>query len=280
MGIDTIGKQIAAMRKERGIRQEELAGFVGVSTQAVSKWENGGVPDTELIPKIADFFSVSTDMLFGRELTGYSDVQAALMRRISETPQDERIGMIFDCCWAMERASCGETRQAETSLDECRKAIATDAQCYSSIIENNGFTRMGIANQRQYFLVVPEPKDVGTTYLDGVDYTGFFRDIGDKTVFDACVFLNGREAGKAFTPMLLVKNLGIDEEKAQEVLNTLAKYHMIRESQIEMDDEVQTIYYFVPTPSFVALLIFAHEIIDVPNRYMYYTINRNKPYLK
>ena len=261
MGIDMIGKQIAAMRKEKGIRQEELAGFVGVSTQAVSKWENGGVPDTELIPKIADFFSVSIDTLFGRELTGYSDAQAALMRRISEAPQDERIGMIFDCCWAMERASCGETRQAETSLDECGKAIAPDAQVYSSFIENNGFTRMGIANQRQYFLVVPEPKDVGTAYLDGVDYTGFFRDIGDKTVFDACVFLNGRESGKAFTPMLLVKNLGIDAKRAQEVLNSLAKYHMVRESQIEMDDEVQTIYYFVPTPSFVALLIFAHEII-------------------
>ena len=275
MGIDMIGKQIAAMRKEKGIRQEELAGFVGVSTQAVSKWENGGVPDTELIPKIADFFSVSIDTLFGRELTGYSDAQAALMRRISEAPQDERIGMIFDCCWAMERASCGETRQAETSLDECGKAIAPDAQVYSSFIENNG-----IANQRQYFLVVPEPKDVGTAYLDGVDYTGFFRDIGDKTVFDACVFLNGRESGKAFTPMLLVKNLGIDAKRAQEVLNSLAKYHMVRESQIEMDDEIQTIYYFVPTPSFVALLIFAHEIINVPNSYMYYTISRNKPYLK
>ena len=153
MGIDMIGKQIAAMRKEKGIRQEELAGFVGVSTQAVSKWENGGVPDTELIPKIADFFSVSIDTLFGRELTGYSDAQAALMRRISEAPQDERIGMIFDCCWAMERASCGETRQAETNLDECGKGIAPDAQVYSSVIENNGFTRMGIANQRQYFLV-------------------------------------------------------------------------------------------------------------------------------
>ena len=40
MGIDMIGKQIAAMRKEKGIRQEELAVFAGVSTQAVSKWEN------------------------------------------------------------------------------------------------------------------------------------------------------------------------------------------------------------------------------------------------
>ena len=56
MGIETMGKRIAALRKERGVKQDELASFVGVSTQAVSKWENGGAPDIELLPKIADFF--------------------------------------------------------------------------------------------------------------------------------------------------------------------------------------------------------------------------------
>ena len=66
MSVEMIGKQIATMRKEKGIKQEELATYVGVSTQAVSKWENGGVPDTELLPKIADFFSVSVDYLLER----------------------------------------------------------------------------------------------------------------------------------------------------------------------------------------------------------------------
>ena len=50
MCIETIGKQIASLRKEKGIKQEELAKYVGVSTQAVSKWENGGGPDIELLP--------------------------------------------------------------------------------------------------------------------------------------------------------------------------------------------------------------------------------------
>ena len=63
MSIETIGGNIAALRKEKGAKQEELANYVGVSAQAVSKWENGGVPDTFLLPKIADFFSVSIDSL-------------------------------------------------------------------------------------------------------------------------------------------------------------------------------------------------------------------------
>ena len=84
MDVTTIGKQIAALRKERGMKQEELAKFVGVSPQAVSKWENGGVPDTELIPKIADFFGVSCDKLFGRSVSDYADLRSALAKKIYE----------------------------------------------------------------------------------------------------------------------------------------------------------------------------------------------------
>ena len=81
MSIEIIGRQIADMRMERGIRQEELAKYVGVSTKAVSKWENGGAPDIELLPKIADFFGVSTDFLFDRFITDYSDLQTVLTKK-------------------------------------------------------------------------------------------------------------------------------------------------------------------------------------------------------
>ena len=59
MSMEAIGKNIALFRKEKGATQEQLAKYVGVSPQAVSKWENGGVPDTELLAKIADFFETT-----------------------------------------------------------------------------------------------------------------------------------------------------------------------------------------------------------------------------
>ena len=60
--MNNIGLNILALRRKKGITQEELAKYVGVSAQAVSKWENGGVPDTELLPKIADYFEISIDV--------------------------------------------------------------------------------------------------------------------------------------------------------------------------------------------------------------------------
>ncbi len=59
-----IGKNISALRKERGITQEELAKALGVSAQAVSKWENNSsCPDVSLLTDIADYFGITVDAL-------------------------------------------------------------------------------------------------------------------------------------------------------------------------------------------------------------------------
>lgn len=60
-----LGEKIKSLRKQKNISQEVLAQALGVSFQAVSKWETAAtMPDVALIPAIASFFSVSTDELF------------------------------------------------------------------------------------------------------------------------------------------------------------------------------------------------------------------------
>jgi transcriptional regulator with XRE-family HTH domain len=65
-----IGKKIKELRKSKGITQEQLAQSLGVSFQAVSKWEtNIALPDITLVPILASYFSVSVDELFDFSLT-------------------------------------------------------------------------------------------------------------------------------------------------------------------------------------------------------------------
>ena len=62
------GARIAQKRKELGLTQETLAQRLGVSNQAVSKWESDQCcPDIMLLPDLADTFEISIDELFGRE---------------------------------------------------------------------------------------------------------------------------------------------------------------------------------------------------------------------
>ena len=64
-----IGKQILELRKQRGIKQEELAAELGVTAAAVSKWENGyTLPDILMLSALADYFKVTTDELLGRNV--------------------------------------------------------------------------------------------------------------------------------------------------------------------------------------------------------------------
>ena len=60
----TIGKRIAFLRKEKGLTQEELANQMGVSPQAVSKWENDQTcPDISALPRLARLLGVTVDEL-------------------------------------------------------------------------------------------------------------------------------------------------------------------------------------------------------------------------
>ena len=62
----TIDKQLRELRQKRGNTQEDLANFLSISFQAVSKWERGeSLPDIALLPKIAAFYNVSVDELLG-----------------------------------------------------------------------------------------------------------------------------------------------------------------------------------------------------------------------
>ncbi|MCH5183720.1 MAG: helix-turn-helix transcriptional regulator [Oscillospiraceae bacterium] len=280
MQTEQIGKNIARLRKERGVKQEELANSVGVSTQAVSKWENGGVPDTALLPGIADFFGISIDVLFGRDFAADGDLRDALRWSITALPREERLRQVFSYCWEMERGLYGEGKiRSDGGLEEQKKNYSKNVQMHSSIRIDSGFTQMGLGHRAEYFLLVPEAEDKEAAYFDETDYPSLFRFLAEKDAFDTCVLLNQRDHRISFTPNLLVKRLGITFERAQEILKGLEKYHMLRTSEIELDDETQVVYTFIPTPSFPAMLLFARELIQPPQSFHYHWEGRSKPYL-
>jgi transcriptional regulator with XRE-family HTH domain len=83
------GDMIKNLRQSRSLNQVQLADSLNVSKQTVSNWENNNIlPSIEMLVKISQFFSVSTDYLLeldGRsyiEVTGLTDVQLAHVRQI------------------------------------------------------------------------------------------------------------------------------------------------------------------------------------------------------
>lgn len=78
------GKKIAVFRKRKGLSQASLAEKLGVTTQAVSKWECGqSLPDAELLAELSWLFGVSINSL----LEGAEDAPSFAVRRKNSLPQ-------------------------------------------------------------------------------------------------------------------------------------------------------------------------------------------------
>ncbi len=84
-----LGEKIKELRKRDGRKQEDLAAALGVTNQAVSRWEaNGGYPDIEMLPAIANYFHITIDELFGYN----NDRQTKLQTYLDQADQMNKCG--------------------------------------------------------------------------------------------------------------------------------------------------------------------------------------------
>ncbi len=101
-----IGDRIKKLRKRDGRKQEDLAKALGVTAQAVSRWESDGCyPDMSMLPAIANYFHVSIDFLFG-----YDNDREIRIRELTKKYNEARIGMGVDL-------------DPDTLIDELRNSL-------------------------------------------------------------------------------------------------------------------------------------------------------------
>lgn len=271
-----IGKTIAKLRKRKGATQEELAHATLVTTQAVSKWENGGAPDIELLPTIADFLGVSIDELFSRP-ESCGDLENALTRAVNALNGEQRFAAAHSLCWVLQRAIYGAgTWNPDTDgLD----AMPDTHGVYSFTFRNAGIASMCLDPERPYFMLFPESESRTRALLQGESLVELFRLLADEDAFDALLLLHRRN-GKPFTSALLEKQLGIAHGKAEEILRAFGRMDLVDSSELELDDKLTTIYSFNPNPAILTFLTAARELVNRPHRFTIYASDREFPLLR
>ena len=99
---ETLGKRISTLRKQKDLRQDDIAQLLDVSPQAVSKWENDQTcPDIGLLPKLAKILGVTTDeLLSGKQelqevklvpLEERKDIQDMLLRIMVDSADGDKV---------------------------------------------------------------------------------------------------------------------------------------------------------------------------------------------
>lgn len=156
------GKKIAALRKMQGVTQVQLAEYLMVQPQTISRWESdGGMPDVTLLPKIATFFSVSMDELFGMtdmEQIDHLVYKYSVLR--DEKSFEEVMRRIEFALASMEKDECQEKKEqllvwkvhiyiqksrknqeeAEEILDELRENLSEQSELFLPLkLQKNQF---------------------------------------------------------------------------------------------------------------------------------------------
>jgi transcriptional regulator with XRE-family HTH domain len=259
MEAEKMGKVIAELRKEKGATQEDLAAAAGVSVQAVSKWENGGLPDISLLPAIADYFAVSVDELFGRKgipadakqavrerLFALADKRKGNLSWLGNTK--EMSGELFELCHAAFRLFIAP--DLDEPLDTVCEAVAKlkGKTAYGHAVV--GGCRMYIElTDIPFFMLMHEPDGGWKNKLPEITAcSDFFKLLSDPDTLRALYCIISTPLGNEdFTPLYFTRKylsgkLGFTEGEAQRHIDVLLKLSFIKKTELIIDEEETFVY--------------------------------------
>ncbi|MCI5667144.1 MAG: helix-turn-helix transcriptional regulator [Oscillospiraceae bacterium] len=271
---NSFNTNLRRIRKEKGITQEQLAEAVGVSAQAVSKWEINSFPDAALLPGIAEKLGVSIDELFGRKNENIS-IYDRVIEHIKATPADKQFTEVFNICRALLMAKGGCPRYDPLTPDilDCQYDIHSRMDFYEGFMEARNNADL------QYFFLFPEPKcgyDKVLKYDER--YVKLFSVLAKPNALKALYFLAGRDGTMFFKRDTLVHELGISTENAKEIITDFCDIRFIWEATLNSGESSEKIYQFLARCELVAFLTAARYFMVPPSSFNYNSDCRHKRY--
>ena len=198
----SLSGNIKRLRLDKNLTQEQLATKLGVSAQAVSKWETSETyPDGALLVPLANELGISLDELFGNETVTMADISGRIVKLIHNTEAKERFNVARDIGWQIERG-----------LFNCRMEIGKrydpneikNQKNASYILDDNGFTI--VSNGKEpFFSVFPQPAEGYGRFLnDKDDLQRIFAALSHTDTMNALIYLYQKNENCALKNVVLV----------------------------------------------------------------------------
>ncbi len=278
--MNVIGKQIKKYRITKGLTQEALGNLIGVTTQAVSKWERGGTPDANLLPYLADALNVSIDALYGRE---EPSVATALARRICHMSEGEAYRRAFDICWALELGLARKSADLEDFLEKFidPSVIGIDnGEKYAKLVQNDGLTSTRLTSDFRYFFMMTEPeKGLNYALSDAESLGKVFEIFANENILKILWCLYARRNTPIATS-LISKNTGLGIHEVDRCMDILCAHNLAMCNSVAVADGEICCYMFCRESTVVPFLCFADEIARHNSRDFLGLYERTTPLFK
>jgi transcriptional regulator with XRE-family HTH domain len=272
-----LGENIKRFRLEKGLTQEQLANAIGVSNQAVSKWEcDGSIPDGLLFVPISNALGVSIDRLFGREITYEQDIYGGIVRLINNEPFESKMEKAREICWQTEKGLFGCSDN-----DYYHAGELSDKYSSSYVSNDTGFSCISNHPDRKFFSLFVKPEN-GYEILKqkqfSETFTKLFAALGDEYVMKAFYVLYSKPDRYTFEKEVLAAECGIPDNLIENVMEKL--HFIVTSKEITVNDEKRTVYAANQRHELIAMLFMATEFfyaVSQNNGYQLQACCREKP---
>ncbi|MCD8130358.1 MAG: helix-turn-helix domain-containing protein [Lachnospiraceae bacterium] len=284
-----IGDKISELRKEKGMTQEQLGALVGVSSQAVSKWENGGTPDVELLPLIADVLGVSLDGLFGRDEKPGTDMSQTLVKYLLSFPSRTRMKELYDLLISSMSGMDFKfdlSEEMEKVLHVMDTAFIKDTQTgetawlRSTQADDDGILLTVSAEDFPLYLLLPEPEGGYRQNLAPIeDYQKLFSLLGRENALKLLFWIAGRRQSSYIFASAVSEGSGVPIEETDRLLEELKDLGLVYSIDVETEAGDTKAWQLRNSEALLPFLYFARWLMEKSNLYLYTWIQRRKPWL-
>ena len=259
--MSVIGEQIKKIRTEKGITQEQLGELIGVTTQAVSRWERGGTPDAELLPRISDVLGVSTDSLFGREEQSCS---LALARRLCCMSQEDAFRYALNICWAIEIGLMRDLSIVDDFMgkliDDSVSADSKRNDYFAKIIHDSGLSLMRISPDfKHFFLMQENGSGIGSHLSDFESLRRVFAMFADEKLLRILFYIYSMP-NMPIATSLISKKTGLSLGETDRYMKKICENNLAVQTIVATAEGEINTYSFRKESFAVPMLCFADEI--------------------
>lgn len=284
MNSNLLGEQIAKYRKAAHLTQEGLGRAVGVSTQAVSRWERGGAPDVTLLPAIADALHVTVDTLFGREEATVEDTPLRFIRWLESIPDKERLNRLFELLAgsfshlaSMDAVVSDIFRAMSPVLPSC---YTNDGTWLRSWMSREEGIVMGVFGwDFPFCLLLPEPSaGYASQFAPMGDYRALFSVLSREGALELLCYLHSREMAY-YTVPALSDRIRLPAEQVGPILEAMEACRLVKRSTIETQSGSEPVYALHDKGSLIPFLYLARWLMAKDDAWYMQWADRERPIL-
>lgn len=250
---------LVKFRRRKGLTQGQLAKLLSVTPQAVSKWEKGSYPDSELLPELAKILGVSLDVLFGiQDESKKTDTSTLIMNEIGQLPPQQRANRVMELCYKMIFAYSRNLPEDISSLPQ-----KFSRETFAHLFTDHELAIARLNPDMQYFTFLKIPENGINSYAAVTPrMLELFKLLSDENALKVIYYAETLGRNYLLSKECISKRLGLDDKTVEEIIERFNRLGITWELTADTGEKAVPVYGYAHSIPLTAILTLAASLVN------------------